>query len=333
MTEKIAILGAGSWGTALAILAAQRCPNVVLWGRDAVQMEAIAKTHENAEYLPGVELPVEITSTANLKEACENAGLIIFVVPSKATRAVAAEVAQCGISPDAVLLSCAKGIEKETGLRMSEVLAQELQGHPLAVLSGPNHAEEIARRLAAAAVIGSADPDLAQRLQQLLSCPWFRTYTSTDVCGIEWGGAAKNIFAIAAGISEGLGMGDNAKAALLTRGTREMIRLGVAEGGNPETFQGLSGLGDLIVTCFSEHSRNNRVGKLIGQGKSVAEIASTMHMVAEGVPNTESIYLAARRQGVITPIIDQVYAILYQQKHPAAALKELLTRDPKAETD
>ena len=255
----------------------------------------------------------------------------MFVLPSKATRSVAEKVGKVGVRQDAILLSCTKGIEKDSGLRMTEVIQQCLPKNTVAVLSGPNHAEEIAQKLAAAAVIGCENEEVAHRLQKFFTLPWFRTYRSDDVKGIEWGAAVKNVFAIAAGICEGLGLGDNARAALLTRGLAEMIRLGEAEGGKPATFQGLSGVGDLIATCFSHHSRNNRVGRMLGAGKTLEEISGSMHMVAEGVPNTESIYLTSRRHNVRTPIIDQIYAILYQGKPCAAALTELLSRDPRAE--
>jgi glycerol-3-phosphate dehydrogenase (NAD(P)+) len=212
-------------------------------------------------------------------------------------------------------------------------LRDALPERPVGVLSGPNHAEEISRKQPAAAVIGCADSEVARALQEALTCPWFRVYTSEDVCGIEWGAASKNVFAIAAGITEGLGLGDNAKAALLTRGLAEMIRLGTAMGGRPETFDGLSGVGDLIVTCYSQHSRNNRVGQALGRGQRLPEIMATMNTVAEGVPNTESIHQAARRAGVRTPIIDSIYAILYQDLPCHESLRALLARDPRPETD
>lgn len=330
--KRVAILGSGSWGTALAFLAAQQNAEVVLWGRCETQIGEINAKRTNHAYLPEIVLPFNIRGTTNLADI-RSAETVIFVVPSRAMRQVAAIAAESGIDSQAIILTCTKGIEKETGLRMSEILGQHFPGHAVAALSGPNHAEEIVRGQAAAAVIGSEDESVARRLQQFFTLPWFRTYTSDDVKGMEWGAAAKNVFAIAAGISEGLGLGDNAKAALLTRGLAEMIRLGVAEGGRPETFQGLSGVGDLIVTCFSHHSRNNRVGKLLGKGQSLDSIIAGMPMVAEGVPNAESIYLTARRHGVRTPIIDQVYSILYKGKSPAAALTELLSRDPRAEAE
>lgn len=330
--KHVGIVGSGSWGTALGNLAAARAPQVTLWGRNDAQVQEINTLHTNSGYLPEIKLPENLHATTELA-ALKGADLILFVLPSQVTRSVAMQVAQMGIRPDAILLSCTKGIERDTGLRMSEILHECFPSQALAVLSGPNHAEEIAQRLAAAAVIGCGNADTALRLQDFFTLPWFRTYRSDDVVGIEWGGAIKNVFAIAAGICEGLGLGDNARAALLTRGLAEMIRLGVAEGGKPATFQGLSGVGDLIATCFSRHSRNNRVGRLLGGGKTLQETAASMHMVAEGVPNAESIYLTSRRHGVRTPIIDEVYAILYQGKPCAAALAGLLSRDPRAEHD
>jgi len=329
----VAILGSGSWGTALAFAAAQKAPGVSLWGHQAAAAGTINHARENARYLPGITLPSNLQATSDFA-ALADAGLVLAVVPSKALRQVAGDLKASGhLRPDAILLCCIKGIEMDTGLTMSGILQEIFPDNPLAVLSGPNHAEEIARKLAAAAVIGSLDETVSLRLQEFFTLPWFRTYRSTDVTGIEWGGAVKNVFAIASGISEGLGLGDNARAALVTRGLAEMTRLGMAAGGRFQTFQGLSGVGDLIVTCYSKHSRNNRVGRLLGEGQTLPDIIARMNMVAEGVPNTESIHAAARRYNIRTPIIDQMYAILYQGKPCAAALTELLSRDPRAESD
>jgi glycerol-3-phosphate dehydrogenase (NAD(P)+) len=330
--QNVGVVGTGSWGTALASVAAQRASHVQLWGRDEKTSHEITRHHTNRRYLPEITLPSHLTGTTQLSDLV-GADLIVVAVPSRALRDVAMQLAGMGLAPSTIVVSATKGIERDTGLRMSEVLAQCLPQNPIAVLSGPNHAEEVARGLAAAAVIGSHDEAAARALQAFFSLPWLRTYTSADVAGMEWGGAAKNVFAIAAGISEGLGLGDNARAALVTRGLAEMTRLGMAAGGQFETFQGLSGMGDLIVTCYSRHSRNNRVGNLLGRGQPLDEIVQGMSMVAEGVPNTESIYHAARQRGVRTPIIDQVYAILYGQKSPGAALTELLSRDPRPETE
>jgi glycerol-3-phosphate dehydrogenase (NAD(P)+) len=328
----VAILGAGSWGTALAFTAAQKTDRVTLWGRDEKAVAEINRLHTNSRFLPDMRLPVSLRATTVIEEV-KDADLVMLVVPSRAFRSVCVTLAATGLRQDAILLSCTKGIEKDTGLRMTEIMHEVLPQQPVAVLSGPNHAEEICRRLAAAAVIGCTDTAAARELQSFFTLPWFRSYTSDDVVGIEWGGAVKNVFAIAAGISEGLGLGDNARAALVTRGLAEMTRLGMAAGGRFETFQGLSGVGDLMVTCYSSHSRNNRVGNLLGRGDRLEDIVSSMNMVAEGIPNTESIHFAARRYGVRTPIIDQIYAILYQQKPCKEALSELLSRDPRPETD
>lgn len=329
-----AVIGAGSWGTAVAIALAAGGNPVRLWGRNADHIAEMRRARRNARYLECAEFPPTLEPVADLAEAVRGCPLIFFVVPSAAMRETAAAVQETGAAePGAVLISCTKGIERGTGLRMTQVLADCLPGHPVAVLSGPNHAEEIAKCLPAAAVIGCEDDAAAARAQAAFADPSFRVYTNSDVAGIEWGAAAKNVFAIAAGIAEGLGLGDNAKASLVTRGLAELARLGGACGGRPETFLGLSGVGDLIVTCYSQHSRNGRVGRALGQGESLAEIMAKMPMIAEGVPNTASIYESARQAGVRTPIIDQIYAILYEGKPPKAALQELLNRDQRPETD
>jgi glycerol-3-phosphate dehydrogenase (NAD(P)+) len=328
-----AVVGAGSWGTALALVLAESGLPVTLWCHDPAQAAAMATVGTNEEFLPGIPLPTVVRVTTDIAEAAA-APLILMVPPSNFLRGVAARLAAAGPAAGTVLVSCSKGLEAGTGLRMSQVVAAELPACRVAVLSGPSHAEEVARKLASALVIGSDDPDLARALQQVFTLGWFRTYTSSDAAGIELGGAIKNVFAIAGGIVDGLGLGDNAKAAMVTRGLAELTRLGVALGGRPETFAGLSGVGDLIVTCYSEHSRNHRVGESLGRGLQLAEIQAQMgHMVAEGVPNAASIHGAARKAGVETPIIDQIYAVLYQGKAPAAALAELLARQPRAESD
>ncbi|MGK0184569.1 MAG: glycerol-3-phosphate dehydrogenase (NAD(P)+) [Verrucomicrobiales bacterium] len=329
---KVGVIGSGSWGTALALIAAAKNVPVTLWGRNAENAAALAISRINGNYLPGTVLPENITPTSNLRDLTE-CGLLIFAVPSKVVRDVAGQVGKQPLKKDAILLSCIKGIENSTGMRASEILADVIPSHPVAVLSGPNHAEEIAEQLPAAAVIGAQQQDTALFLQSFFTLPWFRTYTSTDVIGIEWGAAVKNVFALASGITSGLGLGDNARAALITRGLAEMIRLGSAFGGKRETFQGLSGVGDLIATCFSEHSRNYRVGKMLGKGLSLETIQNSMHMVAEGVPNTQSIHDCARKTNVRTPLIDMVYAILYGGMQPADAISELLSRDPRPEAD
>ncbi|MEY3394785.1 MAG: hypothetical protein RL346_1021 [Verrucomicrobiota bacterium] len=330
--ERAAILGSGSFGTAIATLLASELDSVLLLGRDQETVTAINQQHRNPRYLSGVVLPPQIRATTETGDVV-GYPLMVFAVPTSATRQCAEELRRCGLPDSTVLLSCAKGIEKTSGDRMSEILRSVFPNHPIAVLSGPNHAEEIATGQATCAVIGSEDGEVARALQKLFSRPYFRPYTSSDVAGIELGGAIKNVYAIAAGMSHGIGLGDNAVAALVTRALAEMTRLGTALGGQPETFAGLSGVGDLIVTCFSEHSRNHRVGIALGQGKTLAEATEVLGMVAEGVPNACSIHEAARKANVRTPIIDAVYSILYQGKPVAIAMNELLTRDTRMENE
>jgi glycerol-3-phosphate dehydrogenase (NAD(P)+) len=328
--KSAAILGSGSFGMAMAKLLAHKLESIVLIGRDPETAAAINRDHRNPHYLSGVQLPENVRAST----ACEDAlahPLVIFAVPTSATREMAETLAAAGLPTTTALLSCAKGIEKSTGERLSQVLREIFPDNPIAALSGPNHAEEIGTDMATCAVIGSDDQELAIRLQELFTLPHFRSYTSDDLAGIEFGGAVKNVYAIAAGMAHGLKLGDNAVAALVTRALAEMTRLGTALGGRTETFAGLSGVGDLIVTCFSEHSRNHRVGLALGQGKTLEEAVAALGMVAEGVPNTLSIHEAARRAGVRTPIIDAVFSILYEGKPAALAMKELLSRDPRPE--
>ncbi|MBK1881041.1 NAD(P)-dependent glycerol-3-phosphate dehydrogenase [Luteolibacter pohnpeiensis] len=327
-----AIIGSGSFGTALALLLAPKLEQVLLIGRDADVAETINREHRNPRYLGDIPLPENILAGTENPAAIGHP-LIVFAVPTSVTRAVAEELAKAGLPEHAILLSCAKGIERSTGERMSEILREIFPNNPIAALSGPNHAEELARGLASCAVIGSDDFDLAVRLQEAITLPHFRIYTSDDLAGMELGGAVKNVFAIAAGIAHGLGLGDNAVAALVTRALAEMTRLGTELGGRAETFNGLSGMGDLLVTCYSNHSRNHRVGFALGEGKSLDEAVSVLGMVAEGVPNTLSIYDAARKAHVRTPIIDAVHSILYGGKPAAQAMQELLTRDPRPEPE
>src|SRR4051812_9041535 len=327
--QHTAVLGAGSWGTALAVLWAKRGNTVTLWGHNENRTERLKATRENADYLPGVPLPPSITVTSDLRD-CSNADVIVFVTPSTAVRSIA-ENLRPHVSRDAVLLSCTKGIEHGSGSRMTEVLAQILPDHLLAVLSGPNLAVEVSRDLPTATVLGCEEAACAEALQQYLGSSRFRIYSSNETTGIELGGALKNVFAIAAGASDGFGLGDNSKSALVTRALAELLRLGTAMGGKPKTFYGLSGAGDLIATCFSQHSRNRRVGEQLGRGRTLDQITTSMQMVAEGIPTTRSAYECARRLGIETPIIDQVYALLYENKSPSQALQELLDRGQKSE--
>ncbi|MDQ6911509.1 MAG: NAD(P)-dependent glycerol-3-phosphate dehydrogenase [Verrucomicrobiota bacterium] len=326
---RTAVLGAGGWGTALAILWAKRGNTVTLWGHNPERIERLRSTRENVDYLPGVKLPESICLTSNLAD-CISADLIVFVTPSTALRSVAQEIKN-RLTSSSIFLSCTKGIEHGSGLRMSEILAQFFPQNPIAVLSGPNLAAEVSRELPTAAVLGCRDAACAQELQQYLGTPRFRIYSSDETTGIELGGALKNVFAIAAGIGDGFGLGDNSKAALVTRGLAELLRLGTAMGGQARTFYGLSGAGDLVATCFSQLSRNRRVGEKLGQGQSLDQIIASTKTVAEGVPTTKSAFECARRLNIETPIVDQIFNILYQNKKPAEALEELLARDQKSE--
>ena len=328
--RKISILGAGSWGTALAVWLAARGLPVTLWGHDPGHIARLAASGANELYLPGIALAPEIRPVSEMEQTA-GSDLVIFVTPSKATREVAEALAKISLAPGAVLLSCTKGIEFGSGRRMSEIVAESLPGHDVAVLSGPSHAEEVARSSPAAIVLGARRAEVNSRLQAVFNAGALRAYTSEDVAGIELGGALKNIFAIAAGVSDGFGFGDNAKAALVTRSLAELVRLGVRLGGQGDTFQGLSGIGDLMVTCFSRHSRNRLVGERLGRGESPEAIVESMSMVAEGVPTTRSAYARARQLRVTTPVIDEMHAILYEGRSPKEALLSLYQRDPRPE--
>ncbi len=327
--KRTAILGAGGWGTALAVLWAKQGNDILLWGHNPERTEELRTARENTEYLPGVTLPETIQVTSDLAK-CAGAELVVFVTPSTALRGVAEQL-RPHVSKDAVLLSCTKGIEHGTGMRMTQILAEVLPEHTVAVLSGPNLAVEVSRDRPTATVLGCEQPDCAEELQQHLGSSLFRIYSSDETTGIELGGALKNVFALAAGCSDGFGLGDNSKAALVTRALAEMLRLGTAMGGDPRTFYGLSGAGDLIATCFSQHSRNRRVGEQLGRGRTLEQIAARSHSIAEGVPTAKSAFECARRLNIETPIIDQVYSVVYEAKPPAQALQELLGRDQKAE--
>ena len=285
---------------------------------------------ENEAYLPGIHLPDNVSLTSRLSD-CAAADLIVFVVPSEALREITARLGEVLRDRNVVILSCTKGLEHGSGMRMSQIIGETFPSNPIAVLSGPNLAAEVARGLPTATVIGSTQEQCACMLQGRLGTPRFRIYTADDVAGVELGGALKNVFAIAAGASEGLRLGDNAKAALVTRSLAEMIRFGTAMGGRLNTFYGLSGAGDLVLTCYSKQSRNHTVGERLGRGEPLDRIAATMEMVAEGVPTAKSTYERARALGIETPIIDQVYALLYEGKPATRALQELLGREQKPE--
>lgn len=332
MIERAAIIGMGSWGTALGVVLADRGVDVLMIGRDPVVADEINSKSSNSKYLPGIELPDRISATVQLQDA-ESCQLLLMVVPSQVARQVLTDLKQLNIDRDAVIMTCNKGIDPTSGQLMVPTVREFFPDHSVAVLSGPSHAEEVASRKATAIVIGSEDEEVSRQLQGVFTLPWFRSYTSTDIVGIEIGGVVKNIFAIAAGTVDGLQLGDNAKAGLVTRGLAEMTRLGMALGARRETFQGLSGIGDLMVTCYSIHSRNNRIGQLLGKGMTLQQSIEELNQVAEGVPNAKNAYQMAAKLGVRTPIIDEAYEVLYRDKPCALALKELLNRDPRSESD
>ena len=327
---KTAILGAGAWGTALAWLWGKDGRQISLWAHNVDRVRVMQKTRENNDHLPGLKLPESVEVTSELTN-CARADLIVFVTPSTALREIAGRLRKVIGNEGAIFLSCTKGIEHRSGMRMSQILREAFPEQRVAVLSGPNLAVEIAQNLPTATVIASDDVDCAASLQGVLGSPRFRIYTSRDVVSVELGGALKNVFAIAAGISDGLGLGDNSKAALVTRSLAELVRLGEAMGGTANGFYGLSGAGDLILTCYSERSRNHTIGKRLGRGEPLAQIMASMKMVAEGIPTARSAWECARRLKIDTPIIDEVYSVLYNQKKPTAALEELLRREQKPE--
>jgi glycerol-3-phosphate dehydrogenase (NAD(P)+) len=330
MFERIGVVGGGGWGTALAVLLADHGRPVRLWTHNPSVAAQISSTRENSAYLRGVVVPANVEPTGNLADL-RDCGLFVVVVPSKAMRETASALAGIGPSEEAVFVSCTKGIEFDTGKLMSQVLDESLPGHRMAVLSGPNLAPEVARRIPAASVVGSQHGELLEALQRIFSVKGFRAYTSDDVTGIQLGGALKNIYAIAAGVSDGFGMGDNAKAALVTRSLAEMTRLGVALGGQKETFFGLSGVGDLMVTCFSTHSRNRAFGERVGRGEEPEAIITSTRMVAEGVPTVRAAWQCAQKFGIDAPITAEVFSVLHEGKPPREALATLLGRPPKPE--
>jgi len=327
---KIAVIGDGGWGTTLAVhLANKGCP-VTLWGPFPDYIEFLRQKRENKKFLPGIVLPSEMDLTADIREAAQGAGVIVVAVPSHFMRGVM-ETLRGGDFGGAIFVSVSKGIENDTLRRMSQVIAEVLRPKRLAVLSGPSHAEETARGIPASVVVASKDHDDAKKVQKLFSSPAFRVYSSTDVVGVELGGSLKNVIAIAAGICDGLGFGDNSKAALMTRGIAEMMRLGVALGGKAQTFSGLSGVGDLITTCISRHSRNRNFGEMVGKGMSVREALASTEMVVEGYRTAKSVHQIYKKSDVQMPIAEEVYKVLYDGKKPLKAVEDLMMRDLKAE--
>ena len=331
--KQISLLGDGGWGTALACLLAGNGHRATLWGAFPEITEETRRTRENKRFLPGITIPPGVRLTNDLHDAVETAEMVVFTTPVIYLRSVAEKVAPLlGKRSRPRLINVAKGIERETLLRGSEIVAQVLGADDVCVMVGPSHAEEVARRLPTTVVAAAKDQEFAREVQRTFTNSRFRVYTGDDTIGVETGAAVKNVIAIAAGICDGLGFGDNAKSALLTRGLAEIARLGVALGARRETFAGLSGLGDLITTCVSPYGRNRRVGVEIGKGKPLDEVLKEIHpMVPEGVWTTRAVCSLADRHGVEMPISRAVYAVLFEGKPPLQAAQELMTRELKPE--
>lgn len=333
--EKVAVIGAGSWGTALALVLADNGHEVRLWGHNEAQIEEINQFHTNKKYLPEILLPDTIKGYSSLAEALEGLELIVLAVPTKAIREVLRNIIEVRTEPLTVV-HVSKGIEPDSLLRISEIIEQEMPQHLLkdvVVLSGPSHAEEVSLRHPTTVAVSSKNMDAAEAVQDLFINNNFRVYTNPDIIGVEIGGALKNIIALAAGISDGLGFGDNAKAALMTRGLAEIARLGTKMGANPLTFSGLAGIGDLIVTCTSVHSRNWRAGNLLGKGQSLDEVLENMGMVVEGVRTTKAAYQLSQKYDVSMPISNVLYNLLFNNINPNDAVESLMGRVKTFEMD
>jgi glycerol-3-phosphate dehydrogenase (NAD(P)+) len=333
MLKVIGVIGAGGWGIALAKLLADKGGPVTLWCHGAESFRELQDSRESRAYLPGIILPSGMEITRSMAVAVADKSLVLCVVPSHTAREVMASAAPY-LSPQAIVLCCTKGLEEGSSKTMGEVLGEifgETQQQRHAFLSGPSFAIEVARGLPAAVTVAARLEDIAKDIQETLSTQNFRVYTSTDIIGVQMGGVIKNIIAIAAGISDGLNLGHNARAALVTRGLVEMTRLAVRMGAEPMTLAGLPGLGDLVLTCAGDLSRNRKVGLQIAEGKSAQEISRETRMVAEGVRNTRSVYRLAKRLGIEMPIVEQMYKVIYESKRPADAVRDLMQRSLKSE--
>ncbi len=328
---KIAVIGDGGWGTTLAILLHNKGESVTLWGAFPDYVAHLKQKRINTRFLPGIKMPSGLEITADLEKAIESKDLIVLAIPSQFMRRVISRIKIFNIPRRTAFLSVTKGLETDTLMRMSEVIQEELGKIKLAVLSGPTIAYEVARRIPTTAVVASHSKDLRKFIAGLFNTDRFRIYTNQDVIGVELGGSFKNIIAIACGISDGLGFGTNAKAALLSRGLAEISRLGIKMGAKPKTFSGISGLGDLVTTCISPFSRNRYLGERIGKGKILKQVVGKMKMVAEGIPTTQAAYRLAVKYKVDMPIAKEVYLVLYKNKNPRKAVRDLMTRRLKEE--
>lgn len=333
MSLRVAVIGAGSWGTALADLLAGKGNDVIVWSFEPDVAEAINKEHENTKYMRGIQLSPALRATHELEEAVRDADVVVNVTPSQHVRGVLSDAARY-MRPDVLVISASKGIETSSLKTMAEILEEVVPGEAGAhacFLSGPSFALEVARKLPTAVAMASHHAESAARAQHLFQAPYFRVYTNPDVIGVELGGALKNVIAIAAGMAAGLQLGHNALAALITRGLAEITRLGIARGANPLTFSGLAGMGDLILTCTGELSRNRGVGVGLGQGKTIEEILGGMFMVAEGVETTRAARALAQQSGIEMPIVTEVHGVLFEGRTARAALENLMLREPKPE--
>ena len=326
----VGVVGAGSWGTALALVLEKNGHQVTLWSSREAKAEELRKTRENADKLPGIKIPETIDITADIESAVKEKELVVLGVPSLYIRSTAAKMAPF-VHEGQIVVNVSKGIEESTLYTMTDVIADEIPNADVAVLSGPSHAEEVSRYIPTTVVAGAKSRKTAEKIQAIFMNEVFRVYTSPDMLGIEVGGALKNVIALAAGITDGLGFGDNTKAALITRGIAEMSRLGVAMGGYPETFSGLAGMGDLIVTCASKHSRNRKAGYLIGKGYSAQAAMEEVKMVVEGVHSAKAALKLADKYYVRMPIIEQVNAVLFDGKEAIDGVRDLMVRDGKTE--
>lgn len=329
---RVGVIGGGSWGTALAILLKNNGHDVRMWLRGKEQLEAIKETGENRKYLPDVKIPDNIVISNDMEEVTYNRELFVLAVPSHGIRQVLNENRKL-FKKHQILVNVAKGIENDTLMRISQIAEEILPENPYAVLSGPSHAEEVAQNMPTTVVAASKKMNVAQYIQDVFMSPYFRVYTNPDVIGVELGGALKNVIALGAGISDGLGYGDNTKAALMTRGMTEIARLGEKMGANVITFSGLAGIGDLVVTCTSMHSRNRRAGILIGKGMKVDEVTKSVGMVVEGIKTTKSAYELAKIYDVKMPITKEIYEVLYEEKDVKNSVVNLMLRDKKHELE
>lgn len=331
---KIAVLGAGSWGIALALVLENNGHEVTLWEFRPDAAEQLKQTRDAKEFLPGIKIPATIQVENNLDKAIQEKDILICAVPSHVVRQLSVQINEVKINSIPIVVNVAKGIENDSLMRMSQVLQQTIDWLPMEniiTLSGPSHAEEVSKKIPTAIVSSGIDVKNADLIQKVFMNRYFRVYTNQDIIGVELGGALKNIIALAAGICDGAGFGDNTKAALQPRGLVEIVRLGTAMGARPETFAGLSGMGDLIVTCMSKHSRNRYVGEQIGKGRTLGEILKEMVMVAEGVKTTRSAYELSKKHNIEMPITEQVYQVLFENKRTEDALNELMLRGAKKE--